>query len=93
MPVIPVFGPGVSFLVVDQCAVEAGGLKATIAHPIIIPLVGVDTSRLSVGRPVKGRRRSGLNLDWSDAFLCEWCRLNGNPGPATRLGQGLVFFI
>jgi hypothetical protein len=88
--VISPFGLGISFLVVDQCAVEAGGLIATIAHPIIVPLVGVDTLRLNVGHPVKGRRRCGLNLDGSDVFLCKRCRLIRNPGPSSSLGSFLL---
>jgi hypothetical protein len=45
-------------------------------RPIIIPLVGVETLRLDVGRPVEGWRRSGLNLDRGEAFLCVRCRLS-----------------
>jgi hypothetical protein len=84
-PVIPEVSPGVRFLVVDQCAVEASGLVTPVACPIIIPLVGVETLRLDVGRPVEVWCRRGLNLDRGEAFLCERCRLNRDPG--IELGQ------
>jgi hypothetical protein len=87
-PVEVPFSPCVSFLVVDQCTVEAGGLVATIARPIIVPL-GVVTLRLVVGRPVKGRHRCGLNLDGSDIFLCVRCGMSRDrdPRPSSTLGQ------
>jgi hypothetical protein len=66
MALVAPFGPGVSFVVVDQGTIEAGGLVATVAHPMIIPL-RVDTLRLRVGRPVEGRHCSGLNLEQSGA--------------------------
>jgi hypothetical protein len=31
------FGPGISFVIVDQGTVEAGGLTATVAHPMLKP--------------------------------------------------------
>jgi hypothetical protein len=90
MALVPPFGPGVSFVVVDQRTVEVGGLVTTIAHPIIIP-VRVDTLRLRIGRPVEGRHCSGLNLDRGDGFLCERSSLN-RARPAPTLGQGFVQF-
>jgi hypothetical protein len=42
MALVAPFGPGVSFVVIDQGTVEAGGLVATLAHPMIKPL-RVDT--------------------------------------------------
>jgi hypothetical protein len=76
MPVVPEIGPGIRFIVVDQCAVEAGGLITPVACPIIVPLIGVETLRLDVGRPVIGWCRRGLNLDRGEAFLCERYRLS-----------------
>jgi hypothetical protein len=51
---INVVGPGIALLVVHQRGVEAGGLKATIATPIVIIFFDVSSGRF--GRKVIGRR-------------------------------------
>jgi hypothetical protein len=77
--VVAVVRPRVALSVVHLRAVEAGGLIAPLAIPIVVPLIRVDDGRSShVGRRVVGRGGSAQIPDGrcDNLMLFEWCRLN-----------------
>jgi hypothetical protein len=86
---IQVFRPGSSLVVIDQGRVVAHGDMTAIALPMLIPL-GVGTSVVGRGWPIKRGRRSRRTLDGSGRFLWGRSRLRRvRPQPMLVDGWGM----